>query len=88
MKKYNNGRNGKHKKSKVRLQLVVERDTKAILVYTASLLDITLTDLLLDGGLRRAQGAGVVDGNFNVLPEHADGVSLVKDILNNQEGDK
>lgn len=81
-------RNGKHKRSKVRVQLVVERDTKAILVYTASLLNVTLTDLLIDGGLRRAQGAGIVDENFKVLATHANGVALVREMLETQEGDK
>ena len=82
------GRNGKHKRSKVRVQLVVERDVKAILVYTASLIGTTLTDLLLNGGLRVCEGRGVVDSDFKVLAAHANGVALVKEMLETQEGDK
>ena len=81
-------RNGKHKRSKVRVQLVVERDTKAILVYTATLLNVTLTGLLLDGGLRCAQGAGVIDKNFKVLAPHSNGVVHIREMLEAQEGDK
>jgi len=83
-----NNRNGKHKRSKVRIQLVVERDTKAVLVYTASLLGITLTDMLINGGLRIAESHGVIDHDFRVLPDHTDGVDLVKAMLETQEGDK
>lgn len=81
-------RHGKHRQGKIRIQISVDRDVKAILVYTASILNRTLTDLLVGEGLRTAFSNGIVDAENNVNPEHAAGVEYVKDLLKAQEGDK
>ena len=82
------GRNGKHKPGKQRIQIVAERETKAILVYTAMLCDTTLTDLLLSRGMDEALARGVVDSNGKITEEHANGVQFILDSLRNQEGDR
>lgn len=81
-------RNGKHREGKIRIQISVDRKIKTILVYTASMLGKTLTDLLLDEGLKVAMTKGIVDSELNVMPEHKDGIAFVKSILDKQEGDK
>lgn len=81
-------RQGKHRKGKVRIQIVVHREVKAVLVYSASFLNMSLTDFLLRGGLDIARANGIVDSSYHVTPEHKEGVSYVKELLNSQEGDK
>lgn len=81
-------RNGKHREGKIRINISVDRRIKTILVYTAAILDKTLTDLLLDEGLKTAIVKGIVDSDLNVMPEHKDGIAFVKSILDKQQGDK
>lgn len=81
-------RNGKHREGKIRIQISVDRKIKTILVYTASVLGKTLTDLLLNEGLKIAMAKGIVDSDLNVMPEHKDGFAFVKSDLDRQEGDK
>lgn len=88
MAKSSASRQGKHRKGKVRIQIVVDREIKAILVYSASFLNMSLTDFLLRGGLDMARLHGIVDDLYHVTMEHNDGVSYVKELLNSQEGDK
>ena len=86
-KNKNTSRRGKHKRGKVRINLYVERDVKAVLVYTATMLDMTLTDLLLEGGFEIARRHGFVDENNKITKEHENGLSFVKDYLQSQKGD-
>lgn len=81
-------RNGKHREGKIRIQISVDRKIKTILVYTASILGKTLTDLLLEEGLKAAIDNGIVDKDFNAMPGHKEGISFVKTLLDKQEGDK
>ena len=80
-------RRGKHKPGKVRIHLYVERDVKAVLIYVATMLDMTLTDLLLEGGFEIARRHGFVDENNQITKEHESGLSFVKDYLESQKGD-
>ena len=82
------GRNGKHKPGKLRIQIVTDRNKKAILVYTAMMADKTVTDLLISGGMEKAESMGIVDSNGKVSKEHSEGVQFVIETLKKQEGDK
>lgn len=86
-KKNKTSRRGKHKRGKVRINLYVERDVKAILVYVATMLDMTLTDLVLEGGFDIARKHGFVDENNKIKKEHESGLSFVIDYLESQKGD-
>ena len=79
-------RSGRHAKDTLRIAISANRDVKAALVYAASISGITLTKMLIDGGIRFAQEHGILDEHGNVRPEHADGVKLVSEIISEQEG--
>lgn len=79
-------RSGRHAKDTLRIAISANRDVKAALVYAASISGITLTKMLIDGGIRFAQEHGILDENGNVRPEHVEGVKLVSEIIRSQEG--
>lgn len=72
----------------VRIQIVTDRNKKAILVYTAMMADKTVTDILISGGMEKAESMGIVDSNGKVSKEHSEGVQFVIETLKKQEGDK
>lgn len=81
-------RNGKHRQGDLRINIHLDRRTKAILAYTASIIGITLTDLLLRSGLSKAHELGIVDDFGEVTHDHLGGYEIALELLKHQVGDK
>lgn len=79
-------RHNRHREDTLRIPLNADRKTKAILLYTASLLGMTITDLLISKGMKVAKDHGIIDENGNVTSEHRAGFELSMDIIKNQKG--
>ena len=73
-------RKGRHKLDKTLLGAYVSPEIKALAIMTASSLEISLTDLLLNGIKSEAARAGLYDSN-GVVPEHKDGYEAIVDLV-------
>ena len=78
-------RKGKHKRGKVRMGAYVEPRKKAIAVYVADIMGMTLTDVIWRGIETLAIGAGIIDGNGKISPEHKEAVEVVEEIVKKSE---
>ena len=78
-------RKGKHKRGKVRMGAYVEPRKKAIAVYVADIMGMTLTDVIWRGIETLAIGAGIIDSNGKISPEHKEAVEVVEEIVKKSE---
>lgn len=70
-------RQGKHKEGKTLLGAYVTPEFKALVIMTCDATGMSITDLLMDGIRRRAQGVGILDGEGNIKPERKEAYELV-----------
>ena len=73
----NNSRQGKHKKGKTLLGAYVTPEFKALVIMTCDATGLSITDLLMDGIRRRAQGVGIIDEQGNIKPDRREAYELV-----------
>ena len=70
-------RQGKHKEGKTLLGAYVTPEFKALVIMTCDATGMSITDLLMDGIRRRAQGVGIIDSEGNIKPERKEAYELV-----------
>lgn len=63
----------------------VEPRKKAIAVYVADIMGMTLTDVIWRGIETLAIGAGIIDSNGKISPEHKEAVEVVEEIVKKSE---
>lgn len=72
-----NNRQGKHKEGKTLLGAYVTPEFKALVIMTCDATGLSITDLLMDGIRRRAQGVGIIDEQGNIKPDRREAYELV-----------
>lgn len=70
-------RQGKHKEGKTLLGAYVTPEFKALVIMTCDVTGSSITELLMDGIRRRAQGVGIIDEDGNVVAERREAYELV-----------
>lgn len=70
-------RKGKHRESKTLLGAYVTPEFKALVIMTCDATGMNITDLLMDGIRRRAQGCGILDENGEIAADRRDAYELV-----------
>lgn len=78
-------RKGKHKPGNVRIGVYVEPFRKAVAIYLAKRLNMTLTDVLWHGIEALAIGSGIIDKNGEVTKEHKAEIDAVIEIVKQSE---
>lgn len=75
-------RQGKHKEGKTLLGAYVTPEFKALVIMTCDATGMTITDLLMDGIRRRAQEAGIIDANGDIMPKRREAYDLILETVN------
>ena len=78
-------RKGKHKSGNVRMGVYVEPIRKAIAVYLAKRLGMTLTDIIWRGIETLAIGNGILDADGNVTASFKDEIEAATEIVRQSE---
>lgn len=78
-------RAGKHKQGNVRMGIYVEPFRKAVAVFVAKHLGMTMTDVIWIGIEGIAKAHGILDANGNVTPKYKDALKLETEIVKQSE---
>jgi len=87
-KKKKDTRNGKHAPGKVALKAYVTKWRKAVITVTASVADLTMTDILWSGVETIAKTRGILDADGNVTKEYAARVAIAEALIDQTGVDK
>lgn len=78
-------RQGKHREGNVRMGIYVTPFRKAVAVYLADLVDVSMTDIIWQGIETIAKARGVLLPSGEVAPEHRDCIEAAISIVKNSK---
>lgn len=82
------GRYGKHRPDKSAIKLYVTKRRKAIIAVTASVSNVTMTDILWQGAESIAKSKGIIDIDGNVTKEYENSVAIAEAMIEQTGVDK